>query len=153
MRTELLALALLASCKGGSDQPAGRAITGADHGAPKTAPASPPLAAKEFFRLDAQPVTWCKAGASCEAKLVLTALGDYHVNDEYPTKLVIEPTPGVTVESTTFTPAGATGTMAVAFKVDKPGTTKIAGQFRLSVCNEDNCQIEGPKIAFDVTAN
>jgi hypothetical protein len=113
---------------------------------------SPPLASKEFFRVDAaSPQPTCTAGGACEARLVLTALGDYKVNDEYPFKLVADATPGIAIEGTgKFTPAGKTGTMAVAYRADKPGTAKIAGTFKLSVCNDHNCQIEAAKVAFDV---
>lgn len=152
MRTELiaLALALIPACKCGGE-PA-RETTATTVGGDKGVPATAPLAAKEFFRLDPAPQQpACAVGQACEAKLILTALGDYHVNDEYPFKLVAEPTPGVKIEGTgTFSPDGKTGTHVLAFRAEKPGTAKIAGTFKLSVCNEKNCQIESPKIAFDV---
>ncbi len=154
MRTELLALALatVASCKCGSDSrstyetdtrgPTERA----DKGAPRVV-----LAQKEFFRLEVPTQPACQVDAPCEARLVLTALGDYHVNDNYPFKLVADATPGVKVDGDgTFSPDGKTGTMAIPFRSTKSGTAKIAGTFKLSVCNDLNCQIETPKIAFDV---
>jgi hypothetical protein len=81
----------------------------------------------------------------------VTALGDYHVNDQYPFKLVAEASSEIKVDGTgSFSPAGKRGTMALPFRTSKPGTAKIAGVFKLSVCNDENCQIEAPKIAFDV---
>ena len=159
MRTELLALVLagLASCKCGTESRDQVSETGVNTGRPTATvvdvPKSVPLAGKEFFRLDPAPQQpACAVGQACEARLILTALGDYHVNDQYPFKLVAEPTPGVKVEGTgTFSPGGKTGTHVLAFRADKPGTAKIAGTFKLSVCNEKNCQIESPKIAFDVS--
>ena len=53
--------------------------------------AGKPLAGKAFYRLDAGPQPPCARGATCEARLVLTALGDYHVNKDYPFKFVGDP--------------------------------------------------------------
>ncbi|MBA2542606.1 MAG: hypothetical protein H0V17_23385 [Deltaproteobacteria bacterium] len=143
MRTELIALALIACGSSPSSAPEPAPVRVADKAAP--------LASKEFFRVDVPAQPACTAGTACEARLVVTALGDYHVNDEYPFKLVADATPGVAVDGTgTFTPEGKTGTLAIVFRADKPGNAKIAGTFKLSVCNAQNCQIESPKIAFDV---
>lgn len=153
MRTELLLVlvagTLLASagCKCGdssssSSPPQVRAAV----------PAGEPLAKKEYFRVDAAPEQpACQVDAPCEAQLVLTALGDYHVNEEYPFKLIAEPTPGIAVDGTgSFTAEGKRGTMALPFRATSAGVAKIAGTFKLSVCNAENCQIETPKIAFEI---
>jgi len=153
MRTEVaLGLLVIASCKG-TDAP--RALgneTGAITITEKAAPTSPPLASKSFFRVDAVPEQpACRANEPCEARVVLTALGDYHVNDNYPFKLIADVSPDVKVDGTgSFSPDGKRGTLALPFRASKSGTAKIAGTFRLSVCNDDNCQIEAAKIAFDV---
>ncbi len=141
MRTELLALLVIGCAK----EPPPSA-------SPPPAPVEKPaLASKDSFRVDMPTQPTCTAGTACEARLVLTALGDYKINDEYPFKLVADATPGIAVDGTgTFTPAGKTGTMDIVFRADKPGNAKIAGIFKLSVCTEQNCQIESPKIAFDV---
>src|SRR5215470_2853127 len=92
MARERIALALglacgLAACgpsgcrKGGDSQPAGK-----------------PLAGKAFYRIDAGPLAACAQAAPCEARLVLTALGDYHVNQDYPFKFLGEPAPAVPVD-------------------------------------------------------
>ncbi len=149
MRTVLLAFALVASCKGSSDAPRGTAV---ESHAIKSAPATPPLATKDYFRVDAAPdQPSCQVEAPCEARVILTALGDYHVNEKYPTKLVADATPGLEIDGTgSFSPDGRVGTMALLFHASKAGTAKIAGTFMLSVCNDENCQIESPKIAFEV---
>ena len=153
MRTELLALALatVASCKCSSEAPRGTAVEGQAiiEGAP---PSTPPLAETVYFRVDAAPEQPpCQVATPCEARVILTALGDYHVNEKYPTKLVADATPGIKVDGTgSFSPDGKRGTMALPFRASKSGTAKIAGTFKLSVCNDENCQIESPKIAFDV---
>jgi hypothetical protein len=151
MRTSALLIVAFAGCKCGDtgsqklvvdDRPAV-----SDKGA---ATAGTPLASKEYFRLDAateQPA--CQVDAPCEARLVLTALGDYHVNDQYPTKFV-DASQGVKVDDGSFEIKGKTATMAIPFRASAAGTAKIAGVFKLSVCNDQNCQIETPKIAFEV---
>lgn len=150
MRTELLALLAFAGCKCGSEATNG--IQASSPAIGERAPKGPPLAGKDYFRVDAAPdQPACQVDAPCEAQLILTALGDYHVNENYPFKLVVEATPNVKVDGTgTFSPKGKQGTMALPFRATAAGTAKIAGTFKLSVCNDENCQIETPKIAFEV---
>jgi hypothetical protein len=116
---------------------------------------APPLASKAFYRVDAEPIAPCKTGATCEAKLVLTALGTYKVNDDYPTKFVADATSTVPIEGEgTFKIAAAKqATMTVRFTPTKPGAAKLVGTFKLSVCNDDTCEIESPKIALDVPSS
>jgi hypothetical protein len=145
MRTELLALLVIAACK--------REEATAAKGGPgeRVAAGPPPLAEKAFYRVDLARPPACSVGAACEAELVLTALGDYHVNERYPVKLEVEP--GGIADAGTFTRAGdKTGTLAVKLTPTKPGTARVTGTLKISVCTDDNCEIESPKIAFDVTA-
>src|SRR5262245_64047452 len=79
--------ALAAAC--GRDRSAGSA---------RGAAMPPPLAGASFYRIDAGPQTPCTAGATCEARLVLTALGDYHVNENYPFKFIGDPSLGFAVD-------------------------------------------------------
>jgi hypothetical protein len=141
----LIALAFVASCsacKRDTPSPAAEAI----------AKGAAPLAEKQFYRVDAKPIVPCPVKTTCEAQLVLTALGAYHVNDEYPTKFVADPASGVRVEGEgTFAISGEKhGTMRVRFTPTAPGAAKLVGTFKLSVCSEENCEIESPKIALDV---
>jgi hypothetical protein len=107
----LIALVTLVACKktepatGGGSAKGSGAVTGA----------APPLAAKDYFRVDAGPRTPCTAGTACEARLVLTALGSYHVNEKYPFKLVADASPGITID----------GTGSFALEDPKTGTLTI----------------------------
>ena len=115
---------------------------------------APPLAGKPFYRIDAGPLAPCSAGATCEAKLVLTALADYHVNADYPTKFVPDVASEVAIEGHAFAREGEKrGTLTVRFKPKQAGTAKLVGVFKLSVCNEDNCEIEAPQITLPVTSS
>jgi hypothetical protein len=150
MRTELIAIALaFGACKK-SEPPA------KDTEKAKAGPvATPPLVEKEHFRVDAGPRTPCQVGQVCEARVVLSALGAYHVNEKYPFKLEADPKSGVAVDGTGSWALddAKTGTLTVKYKAGKAGTAKLAGTFKLSVCTDENCAIEAPAIALDVTAN
>jgi hypothetical protein len=115
-------------------------------------PAGKPLASKPFYRVDAGPPSRCASGAACEATLVLTALGDYHVNKEYPFKFVGEAAPAPALDGDGAFALGDAkhGTMTVKFKPAAAGTTTVSGTFKLSVCSEDTCEIETPKIELAV---
>jgi hypothetical protein len=113
--------------------------------------AAPPLAGKAFYRVDAGAAPPCDAGTTCEARLVLTALGAYHVNEAYPFKFVADPASAVLAGPATFARDDATrGTLTIKFRPDAAGTAQLAGTFKLSVCSEDTCEIEAPRIAFAV---
>lgn len=104
----------------------------------------------------------CNAGAECAMTIKLVAAGDYHVNAEYPYKFVASAAPGVEFlgkgAATTFTRAAGdfvshgekSGTMTVRFKPSSPGEARIAGTYKLSVCSEDQCQIEQEKLDLTV---
>jgi hypothetical protein len=150
-RSARLAVVVIGGVAGACDQ-------GRDGAAPPPTEAqatgAPPLAGKPFYRVDAGPVAPCSAGATCEAKLVLTALGDYKVNDEYPTKFVPDERSELDVDGHTFAIDGnKRGTLTVRFTPQKPGEAKLVGTFKLSVCNEDNCEIEAPQITLTVTSS
>ena len=140
MARELLLIGLVVAC--GRDRPA----------EPRTAVPSPPLASKPFFRVDAGPATPCARGATCEARFALTALGDYHVNKDYPFKFVGDPAPAIPLDGTgTFTLDDAThGTLTIKFRPNAPGTARLAGTFKLSVCSDKTCEIETPKLELAV---
>jgi len=120
-------------------------------GAAANAP-PPPLAGGPFYRVDVGPQTPCTAGAPCEARLVLTALGAFHVNKEYPFKFVGEPTPGLLVEGTgSFALDDAkSGTLTIRYRAARSGRARFTGRFKLSVCDPDRCEIEQPKIEFEL---
>lgn len=111
-----------------------------------------PLAGNAFYRIDAGPRTPCTAGAPCEARLVLSALGAYKVNRDYPFKFVAEPAPGVAVDGTgamSFDDA-KTGTLTIRFRAAPGGPARVTGTFKLSVCTDEECQIEEPKIVLEL---
>jgi len=136
MARELILIALVAAC-------------GRDKSADRAAPVgTPPLAGAAFYRVDAGPQTPCAAGAACEARLVLTALGAYHVNKDYPFKFVGDPALGFPLdgEGTFALDDARAGTLTVRFRPRSRGTAKLVGTFKLSVCSSEVCEIEAPRI-------
>jgi hypothetical protein len=137
-----VAMAPLAACKRETPSPAAQAI----------AKGAAPLAEKPFYRIDAQPLAACAVNTTCEAQLVLTALGAYHVNGDYPTKFVADAKGDVRIDGEGSFKIGGEkhGTMTVKFTTTKPGPTKLVGTFKLSVCSDETCEIESPTITLDV---
>jgi hypothetical protein len=111
-----------------------------------------PLASAAFYRIDAGALPRCARGAACQVPLVLTALGDYHVNQDYPFKFVGDPAPATPVDGDgTFALGDARhGTLTLTFHPAAPGTAKLVGTFKLSVCNADTCEIEAAKLELVV---
>jgi len=111
-----------------------------------------PLASKASYRIDAGAAAPCTAGATCTQKLVLTALAGYHVNEQYPFRFVADPSPAVALTApATFTRDDAShGTMTLGFLPAAPGTARLAGTFKLSVCSDETCEIEKPQLAIAV---
>ena len=112
----------------------------------------PPLAGKEFYRVDAGPQTPCAAGEVCEARIVVTALAGFKINKDYPFKFVPDPAPGLAIEGGgAFARDDArTGTLTLRFRAAKPGPVRLSGTFKLSVCTDEQCEIEEPKIALEL---
>jgi hypothetical protein len=140
MARELLLIAALIGASG----------CGRSRSAPAEA-AGKPLASKPFYRLDAGPPSSCARGATCEARLVLTALGDYHVNKDYPFKFVGDPG-ALPIEGTgTFAIDDPKHlTMTIQFRPTAAGTAKVTGQLKLSVCSDDTCEIETPTLELAI---
>ena len=112
-------------------------------------PATAPLAAKSYFRVDAaRPLPLaCQVGAACELELVITALDGFHVNAEYPTKFVRE---GATSRFTAHGEARGTLTVTVT---PAAGTDKVVGVVKLSVCSGERCEIEAPEVTIPLAAS
>jgi hypothetical protein len=134
---------------------AGKAAAAKDAGAASTTalkPASKHVNGKNFALDLASP--GCKAGAECAMTIKLSAVGDYHVNKEYPYKFVATPAAGVAFlgksDPNTFARGSGdfvengekAGTMTIRFKPAAAGDAKVAGTYKLSVCSADQCQIE-----------
>jgi hypothetical protein len=107
----------------------------------------------------------CKKGEECTLTLRLEAQGAYHINDSYPYKFTPAKkddkalSENVEFVKDTFTKAAGdfkkdaekVGTMTVRFK-PAAAKGKIVGTYKMSVCSEQNCQLEQQEITLDVDA-
>ncbi len=145
MRALAIAVATLAACKS--------APTPVVPPTP-AAPASGALLALPHVRVDLAPASTCAIDTSCEAHVIVTALAGYKVNPEYPHKFVGEASPDLSIDGTgTFAVDDAgRGTMTIRFRPAKSGTLTMAGTLKLSVCTEEECKIETPRLSFAVAA-
>jgi hypothetical protein len=152
MRNSFVVLAALAGCHCGSSKPEGAAVTTAPgNGAREMQSAGPPLAEKEFYRLDLAGTPACKVAAPCDVKIALTALAGHHINAEYPTKFVPAASGDLVVDSSRFSVETATrGVMSIRMTPASAGTHTLNGQFKLGVCTDDKCEIDGPKIELPI---
>src|SRR5215472_4760051 len=108
------------------------------------------------FKVDASPAGPCDAGAACAVAIRLEAMGDYHINQEYPHKFTARDVPGVeflgkdpasknvfSSQTGDLTLNGEkVATMNVRFKPSANGTLAIAGTYKLAVCSAQTCEIE-----------
>ncbi|MFN0253546.1 MAG: hypothetical protein ACKV2T_42150 [Kofleriaceae bacterium] len=149
----MFVIAALAGCTCGSSKPDGAAPSTGRAERSVVAMSGPALAEKEYYRLDLAGEPACKAAAPCDVKIALTALAGHKINVEYPTKFEPGVTAGLGVGATEFTVETPTrGVMSIRVTPASAGTHTLNGQFKLGVCTDDKCEIDGPKIALPVTA-
>ena len=106
-----------------------------------------------------------KAGTEAVAKIVVTPKTGYHVNTEYPIKLVLDPPANVTVDKKELTAGGhdkAKGdaealdeqqlVLAVKLTPSQSGSYTINGTFKFAVCDHDQCLAKKEPVAIQVAA-
>lgn len=110
----------------------------------------------------------CKVSAPCQATLTLTAQNGFHVNKDYPYKLKADDNGSVEFLGTdaggrnVFSKAAgdfklddkdtARGVLTIKYKVAKSGAAKISGKFKLSVCSDQNCQMDTADVSIPIVA-
>ena len=99
-------------------------------------------------------------------RVKLVALGDFHVNDEYPYRFKANEAPGVDFGGTDALGKGVfsksagdwhkadakSGVMTVKFTPREKGEKTITGMFKLSVCSAANCLLEQRELTTPVVA-
>jgi hypothetical protein len=106
-----------------------------------------------------------KAGAETIAKITVTPASGYHVNTEFPTKLTLEATEGVTLAKAEFKAGGADKNkgdadvfeeqsleLGIKLTAAKSGSYTINGTFKFAVCDKDSCRPKKETIAIQVAA-
>lgn len=105
------------------------------------------------FAVDVSAPGNCAVDTSCTMAIKLTALGKFHINDEYPYKWVGDPIDGIDYtgkKTGDFKKESPTqGTLLVSFK-SAGQNAKVAGVYKMSVCSEDKCQIETQRVELNI---
>ncbi|HTJ44590.1 MAG TPA: hypothetical protein VL463_20940 [Kofleriaceae bacterium] len=163
MRTVVALIAVVAACHSGESKgaPAPETASNAPREVTPTkgGPSIPDDKNDSSFNLQVAAPAPVKAGAETIAHVVVTPGTGYHVNQEFPTKLVLTPPDGVKIakaeqhkeDATTFNNDKLQ--FDVAMTPDKAGTYKVAGTLKFAVCTESSCDPKKREIAFDLAAN
>lgn len=141
-------------CKGSSTPPAPTSDTPAVEAKPSE-PTMGKLDEKNFS-LEMKSVGPYKAGQQGNVEIVLQPKGEFHCNQEYPYKVklgtapagITYPQPVVKTDAMTIKPEQAV--MKVPFTGDKPGESKVTGNFYFSICTSQQCVIENRELAVMV---
>lgn len=139
--------------------------------ASSAAASSAPAAAVSAFdhasySLAVEPVGSYKKGEPGAFKIVVRTKGEFHVNEEYPTKFNAATTPGVayatpklarTAQPDAFAlkPCASgkdncTMEITVKFTPEQSGTVNVGGELSVGVCNKDNCLFEKKALSLAV---
>lgn len=104
----------------------------------------------------------CRAGEPCAMTIKLVAAADYHVNKEYPYKFVASPSAGIGFlgkgDANVFSKAAGdftedtarSATMTVRFTPASAGEAKVSGTYKMSICSDEQCQIEQQPVSLSV---
>jgi hypothetical protein len=166
-RFAALALASLSAAACGRASSATQRASNEAELAPARADCSHAFCGDHFF-VDVDPGPPCAAGATCTLGVKLTATGVFHVNDEYPFKFKADDASGPGVEFLGKSTEGKnvfsrqagdwrketeqTGTMSVGWRGAEPGTKKLGGLLKLSVCSAQACQLDTASLQTTVAA-
>ena len=97
-----------------------------------------------------------KAKAKGVAKISITPKGKYHMNTDYPAKLSLSGSDGLTVEKAKQTKADAAkfdqsaAEFQVSYTSASPGKKSITGELKFAVCADSECVPSTEKISIDV---
>lgn len=118
----------------------------------------------EEGKLVIEPPADAKAGAEVAAKIVVTPGSGFHINKEFPTKLVLTKVDGVTLAKEQLIAGGHAGGKGdadafddnqLAFSVKltpTAGNHTINGVFKFAVCDKDSCLAKKEAISIVVAA-
>lgn len=125
--------------------------------AAKPQPAGP-LVETEGFRLEAKETASWQSGREGSVKVSLTAKGIYHVNQEFPIEVVVEPATGVEIKKDRLTRQDAEKFDKTAAVFSLPITPATAGSHELkmkvsfAVCTDQNCVPDERVLALNIRA-
>lgn len=150
----------------GQIQGAGSNAQVATTGAPGTAPPNPAFFLKPEEGTLTVDNAQAKVGTEATANIKVAPATGYHVSTDFPIKLTLEATPGVTLPKTELTAGGrnkeqgdaaALSEKGLAFAVkataEKAGSYTINGTLKFGICEKDSCHPKKQPITITVAAN
>jgi hypothetical protein len=136
--------------------------------APSNAPAavSSSSVKNDKYSLELKPVGKYEKGKAATFEIVLKTTGDFHVNEEYPTKFKAEKADGVKYDSETLHKMkqpeafvmekcasgkdNCTLKVTVKFTPEASGNVKLGGELQVGVCNKETCLVEKKQLDLSV---
>jgi hypothetical protein len=115
------------------------------------AASAPVVESGSFYKVT---VTTSGANGSMVAKVVVTGKKGYHPNKDYPWRLTIQPSKGVTLAKTEFRSKRGDGEFtkkAATFSVPYTAARsaeKVKAELKLSLCNGGQCQMKLVKLTW-----
>jgi hypothetical protein len=97
------------------------------------------------------------AGKPAAVNVVLTAKGPHHVNQEYPHKLKLKATDGITypqavIGRDAMRISNTQAEFSVPLTPSRSGKLTVGGDFAFSLCTADRCLIEKRALALEIQA-
>ncbi len=106
-----------------------------------------------------------KVGSELVSKISIKPASEFHVNTEFPVKLTLEPTDGLTFAKSEYTAGGMNKAVgdasqftekgldfAVKATAAKPGTYEVKGTFKFAVCKDIQCFPKKQPITITIDA-
>lgn len=146
-----LGLGGLSGCKGeASPAPASSAAANVPVEAPAANAAQP-------YAVKLEAVGAYRVGEQGQARVVLTPKAPFHCNQDYPYKLKLDPSSGLSFASDTLTKEQAhitadVATLDVAFTPKSAGPHTLSGTFSFSVCKDDQCLVDRQQLSLELVA-
>lgn len=159
-----LALAACACSKSKSSKPEPAADKGAPtadkkEAAPKGGEVAQPEGSGESFNLTVDAPAPVAPGGEAIARLTVVPTAGYHINQDFPTKLTLEPKEGVTLAKTEFAVEDAEKfdesqlVFAVKATPAAAGSYQVDGKLKFAVCKgEEDCEPKRRSVSFTVAA-
>ena len=132
----LLALALAVAALPAAGCSRKRAVPAPTPAHPRSSPDGPP------FSVAVEPPASCAVGSACVARVQVTALGEFHVNRQFPYKIALVDSPGVATEQSFAVDTDQRGTVTLTCRPSVAGAGPVTGTLHLSVCSSETCVIE-----------
>jgi len=137
-----------------------RATVDPPEGAPEKAPPAP-RGTNANYEITTSPQGAFKVGDAGRVDVRLVGRNGYHVNQEYPIQLTLQPVEGAKLAKTKLVRADATtfeeaqAVFGISLTPESAGRKALHGTLNFSVCNPVNCLLERQDVnaEFEAAAN